>query len=181
MFAEQVLANGHAGPVVDVGCGTGHVAADLTLQGLDVIGVDPSEAMLDLAQSAYPDERWIRDDARLQALPTSDALAGIVARFSLIHIDPSNVAPILTAWAERLAPGAPVLVAFQCSDSATRPVVEFDHKVARAWRWHPNAMSEALRHAGLTERWRLIAAADQVHRFTECHLAHTKVAEDESL
>ena len=174
LFAEQVLAGGHGGPVVDVGCGTGHVAADLARRGLDVVGVDPSGPMLDIARRTYPEQHWFEDDARLGALPTSDPLAGVVARFSLIHVEPQDVAPILTAWAHRVVAGGPVLVAFQCSDSASSPVLEFDHKVARAWRWHPDAMSAALRDAGFSERWRLIAAADHVHRFAECHLLAVK-------
>jgi SAM-dependent methyltransferase len=36
--------------VVDIGCGTGVLAVDLARRGYDVIGVDPAEAMLDVAR-----------------------------------------------------------------------------------------------------------------------------------
>ncbi len=42
-FVERVRSEG---AVVDVGCGLGHVTADLAQRGLDAIGCDPSPAML---------------------------------------------------------------------------------------------------------------------------------------
>ena len=42
--------------------------------------------------------------------------------------------------------------------------------VARAWRWHPDAMAAALRTAGLSERWRLVTPPDDMPRIAECHL-----------
>lgn len=172
LFVEEVRSTGLAGPVVDVGCGAGHVAADLASRGLDVVGIDPSSAMLDLARQRYPDGRWLMGDATLATLPDAvPSLVGIVARFSLIHVEPDAVPEILRTWVSRLHAGAHVLVAFQCSDDPGRPVLEFDHRVARAWRWHPDAMAAALERAGLTERWRLVARPGDGQRFAECHLA----------
>lgn len=173
VFAEDLLATGLSGPVLDIGCGAGHVTHDLSLRGLDVVGLDPSPAMLALAQERYPGLRWILGDATLDQLPpVYRALAGVVARFSLIHVNPRNVPDILTRWAERLQLGGYVMVAFQCSEDPTLPVREFDHKVAPAWRWHPDAMAAALTRAGLSERWRVVTQADDLHRFPECHLVH---------
>lgn len=171
LFAEDVVASGVTGPVVDVGCGTGHIAVDLASHGLEVVGVDPSAAMLALAQQRYPDTRWLLGDAGLSALSDDyPELAGVVARFSLIHVDPEMIPDILATWVGRLRVGAHAMVAFQCSDDPDQPVREFDHRVARAWRWHPDAMAAALGRAGLCERWRLVTQTDDVHRFVECHL-----------
>lgn len=171
LFADAVAASGQPGPVLDVGCGTGHIAHDLAARGLDVMGLDPSAAMLALAKNRYPEIPWRLDDARLETLPAGHPLlAAILARFSLIHADPATVPDILGAWATRLLPRAHVLVAFQCSDDPDHPVIEFDHRVARAWRWHPDAMAAAVGSAGFTERWRLVTRPDDSHRFAECHL-----------
>ena len=171
IFAEDLVAAGPSGPVVDVGCGAGHIAYDLSSRGLDVVGVDPSTAMLALGQQRYPDLSWVLGDATLAQLTEGyPALAGIIARFSLIHVAPETLPGILTTWVQRLQLGAQVMVAFQCSDDPARPVREFDHRVARAWRWHPDAMAAALRTAGLSERWRLVTTPDDMHRFAECHL-----------
>ncbi len=131
LFADDVTATGPSGPVVDVGCGTGHIAHDLAARGLDVVGIDPSTAMLALAEDRYPDMRWVSGDATLSQLDGGHrALGGIIARFSLIHVDPQTVPAILNNWVLRLQPGAHVMVAFQCSEDPARPVLEFDHRVA---------------------------------------------------
>lgn len=173
IFAQDLVATGKAGPVLDIGCGTGHVTHDLSSYGLDVVGMDPSTAMLALARQHYPQLRWTSGDANLWHLADDfPALAGIAARFSLIHVDPDQLPGILASWTGRLQPGAHVLVAFQCSDDPAVPVREFDHKVARAWRWHPDAMAAALTTAGFAERWRLVSEPHGLHRFAECHLVH---------
>lgn len=171
IFTDDVLASGLSGPVADVGCGTGHATADLAARGLDVVGVDPSTGMLALARERYPDLRWVLGDADLAELPASTrALSAVVARFSLTHVTPELVPGVLQAWSRRLEVGAYVLVAFQVSDDADDPVVEFDHRVAPAWRWHPEAMADALAEVGLSERWRMTSRPDGLHRFGECHL-----------
>jgi SAM-dependent methyltransferase len=53
--------------VVDVGCGTGHQAAELAAAGVEVIGVDADPAMVELARSAYPQLRFELADAQDRA------------------------------------------------------------------------------------------------------------------
>ena len=50
---------------MDAGCGTGTFALLLAGRGLDVIGVDPARASLDVARAKPEAERvsWIRGDA----------------------------------------------------------------------------------------------------------------------
>jgi SAM-dependent methyltransferase len=170
LLVEEISASGLTGPVVDVGCGTGHVTADLAASGLDVVGVDPSPGMLDIARRSHPEVRFVAGDAHLDGLDDERPLAGLLARFSLIHVPPDDVPAVVHGWATRLQPGARVMVAFQCADEPADGVVEFDHRVARAWRWHPDAMAGVLASAGIVERWRLVARRDDVHRFDECHL-----------
>jgi ubiquinone/menaquinone biosynthesis C-methylase UbiE len=59
--------------VLDIGCGTGTFACLLAEQGVDVIGVDPAAASLDIARAKpHADAvRWIHGDATL--LPQLDA------------------------------------------------------------------------------------------------------------
>ena len=171
LFAEELATTERSGPVLDVGCGTGHIAFDISSRGLEVVGIDPSTAMLDLAKQRYPEMRWLSGDASLKDLLDDSApLAGIIARFSLIHVDPAAIPGIFATWRSRLRVGAHVMVAFQCSEDPTRPVREFDHRVARAWRWHPDALASAMARAGLSERWRMVTQPDDSHRFAECHL-----------
>lgn len=174
MFADAVGALDRRGPVVDVGCGTGHQTHDLSSRGFDVVGVDPSQGMLERARQRFPAVTLVQDDALLVRVQ-AETFAGIVARYSLIHVPPDRLPAVLSAWVSRLQPGGPVLTAFQALDAEDPADVRgFDHAVAPAWRWRPDAMSSALADAGLTECWRLVTAArGGYHRFPECHLMHS--------
>ncbi len=76
-FAESVREGPVDGLVVDVGCGVGHVTAELSNRGgLDVVGVDPSREMLRVAQNLYPALRFEQDDARLAATDLAGRSSG---------------------------------------------------------------------------------------------------------
>lgn len=169
-FADA--ARGRSGVTVDVGCGLGHVTADLAGRGLDVLGCEPSTAMLAHARRAHPELAFTGDDAA-SALPADGAVAAVIARFSLIHIAPERVDEVLRIWSGRLAAGTPVLVAFQASDEPGPPI-PFDHVVAPAWRWHPDEFSRILREAGFDEDWRIVYR-DSGYRFPMAQvLAHRR-------
>ena len=163
-FVERIHS---AGVVVDVGCGLGHVTADLARRGLDVIGCDPSRAMLAIARSAHPHLVFLDTDATLTGV--TESISAIIARFSLIHIPPDELNGILALWADRLRPETPVLIASQSSDTPG-PATPFDHAVAPAWRWHPDELSRVLADAGFTEDWRIVNRPDTVHRFPGVHM-----------
>ncbi len=159
-FAEA--AAGRPGRTLDVGCGLGHVAADLAARGLDVLGLDPSPAMLAHARRLHPELPFVEGDASLDAVPVAP-IAAILARFSLIHVEPSEVRSTVRRWSHRAAPGVPVLAAFQACDEPGPPA-EFDHVVARAWRWHPDEFARVLADAGFDEAWRIVYR-DKDYRF----------------
>jgi SAM-dependent methyltransferase len=163
-FVEKI---GSPGVVVDVGCGIGHVTADLDRRGLDVIGCDPSPAMLAIARKRYPQLAFIDGDATLAGV--TDPIAAIIARFSLIHLPPDEVSNVLRLWANRLLPGTPILIAAQSSD-LPGPAASFDHAVAPAWRWHPDELSRVLADNGFVEEWRIVNRPDTAHRFPGVHL-----------
>lgn len=164
-FAEAAAER--PGRTLDVGCGTGHVAADLTARGLDVLGIDPSVGMLTHARRLYPDLRFVDGDASLASVPDGP-IAAILARFSLIHVEPSAVRTTVRDWADRVVPGTPVLVAFQAADEPGPPLA-FDHVVAPAWRWHPDEFARTLADAGFAEAWRIVHR-DTSYRFPMAQL-----------
>ena len=174
-FTDMLLEHHGEGTVLDIGCGTGHVIADLAHRGLEVVGIDPSEAMLDIARRSHPEVVFRCGEANLNDSPESTdqqvPLWGVLARFSLIHIDPHQIDGVFASWAQRMPADGVVLLAFQCADGEGQPVVPFDHAVAPAWRWHPEEMSGQLARAGFDEAWRTMSRPDPLHRFPECHLA----------
>ncbi|EGD53478.1 class I SAM-dependent methyltransferase [Gordonia neofelifaecis] len=166
-FADLVQASGLEPGVVDVGCGTGGVAAHLARRGLSVHGVDPSTGMLAVARREHPELTVTEGDARLTGVDLSK-VGGVIARHSLIHVPPDEVRAVLVDWSARLPTGAVVLVSAQAADEPG--VHEFDHAVTRAWRWHPDALGAAVVAAGFDELWRTVSRADADHRFPDVHL-----------
>jgi SAM-dependent methyltransferase len=168
-FADTVSQTHTDGVVVDVGCGLGLVTADLTRRGLTTIGMDPSERMLAWARNRHPALKFVQGDATLTALEDDVTIIAIIARFSLIHVDPAELPNVLQAWASRISEGALVLVACQSSDGPEE-VSEFDHRVARAWRWTPDRLAAELSKAGFTEVWRITSRPDEDYRFPLLHM-----------
>lgn len=67
--------------VIDVGCGPGNLTTQLALLGHDVVGLDPSEAMLRAARKKAL--RAVRGAA--EALPFADACADVVTAATAFH------------------------------------------------------------------------------------------------
>lgn len=101
--------------VLDLGCGTGPVLAELRRRGIDVIGVDCSEDMLAYARSrlhaaGLPDEGLSIEDAR--DLPFADASFDIVICLGVIaYVE--DYEPIIDEIARLLKPGGNALISFR--------------------------------------------------------------------
>lgn len=168
-FAELVPG----GPVVELGCGPGRVAAYLAARGLDISGTDISARMIEVARREYPGLRFeVGSLAEPPAAPGT--LAGIVAWYSLIHTAPQQVPDILDGFHRALRPGGHLLLAFQGADDG---VVEFDHRVVRAYRWSPDRLGELARDAGFTVKTRMVCAPDPDDRFDQGYLLAVKPPE----
>jgi SAM-dependent methyltransferase len=116
-FAESVRAAG-AGPVADLGSGTGLVTAHLHTLGVDAFGIDLSPGMVAQARRAYPGLRF--EVGSMTALDLPDgAVGGIVAMFSVIHLPPECRPDVFAEFHRVLAPGGEVLIAFQAGDHGT--------------------------------------------------------------
>ncbi len=59
----ELLAPRKGERILDVGCGTGHLAHQISLAGAEVIGLDHSPAMIEQARSHYPQLEFILADA----------------------------------------------------------------------------------------------------------------------
>ena len=80
-FAESaskwIVASLPKGTVVDVGCGSGVLARELTSNGFDVIGFDASPAMIELARITAPEARFEVAAFAEADLPPCDAIVSI--------------------------------------------------------------------------------------------------------
>lgn len=110
-FVELVNA-GTSKRVADVGCGPGRAAAFLARHDLEVVGLDPSPAMLAVARVAYPEITF--EEGQLDSLPLpTAALAGVVCWYSIIYTPANSLGDAFAELARVLVPGGHLLLAFQ--------------------------------------------------------------------
>jgi SAM-dependent methyltransferase len=98
------------GRVLEVGIGTGRLAARLAQVGYEMVGVDPSEAMLELARARAPGVRTVRGSGT--ALPFPDRSFDLVLTVAVMHhiADASDVRGALFEMVRVARPGGRVLV-----------------------------------------------------------------------
>jgi SAM-dependent methyltransferase len=169
-FAEFVQG---AGPVADLGCGPGHVTAQLRALGPAVFGIDLSPAMIALARQAYPGLRF--DEGSMTALDLADGVAGgVLSWYSIIHSPPEALPEVFAEFNRVTAPGGHVLLGFFQSDDDS--VKAFDHKVALAYRWPIDRLTEMLGQAGFAEVARLTREPEEGERFLHGRLILRKPA-----
>ena len=114
-----------AGVVVDVGCGTGSLACRLAARGIDVIGVDPAAASLEVAR-AKPEAsrvRWIHGDST--AVPAVEAdLAVMTGNVAQVFVTDDEWASTLASVRAALRPGGRFV--FETRDPERRGWLEWD-------------------------------------------------------
>ncbi|MET8472290.1 class I SAM-dependent methyltransferase [Streptomyces sp. NPDC006422] len=130
--------------VLDIGCGTGVFALLLAGRGIDVVGVDPATASVDVAESKPGAERvrWVRGD--VSDLPPLQAdLATMTGNVAQAIADPAAWQTTLRGAYEALRPGG-------------RLVFETRDPARRAWeRWTPEHTRGAadIPGVGRVEKW----------------------------
>lgn len=108
--AQYVASLCPAGSVLDVGCGTGALAQLLAGRGYRVVGVDPSEGMLEVMRERSPEVDAIQ--ASGTALPLADDSFDLVLTVATMHhiALPDDVAEALAEMVRVSRPGGRVLV-----------------------------------------------------------------------
>jgi SAM-dependent methyltransferase len=142
------LAARLAGTVADIGCGPAHVGRYLFDRGVDVVGVDLSAGMLEVARRRNPGMRFERADVR--ATPFEDgALGGAVAFYSLIHLD--DIDPALTELHRVIGAGGLLCVAVHGGEGDAHVDDWFGRGVSIDARfWSLDGLVDALERAGFT-------------------------------
>ena len=144
-FVEEVKGRG---PIADLGCGPGHVARYLHDRGADVFGVDLSPEMIRQARQLSPGLDFRVGDLRSLDIPEG-SLAGIVAFYSLIHVDAAEIVSTLREFRRVLAPEGLLLVAFHIGEETVHLDELWGHPVSLDFRFLVPARIQAdLREAG---------------------------------
>lgn len=161
-FIQRHLG-GVAGPVLDLGCGPGHLTGYLHSLGVDVRGIDLVPEFVRHARTAHPGAPFRMGS--LTALDVADrSVAGLLAWYSLIHLTPAQLDETLAGFRRVLAPGGVLVVGLFDAADVSDDVSAFDHKVVRAYRWPADEISRRLARAGIVETDRLRRAAEGGHR-----------------
>ncbi len=108
-----------AGRVLDIGCGTGVLALLLVRRGIEVVGVDPAQASVDVARAKPGGDqvRWIRGD--VAALPPLQVdLATMTANVAQEIVDQDDWRATLRGAYAALRPGGHLV--FETRDPARR-------------------------------------------------------------
>lgn len=168
----DVVAELADGPVIDVGCGPGHVAAHLA-QRVPVVGIDLSPQMC--AHAAVP-----ACAGDMTALPIrSRSISALICLYAVIHLDVGQRAEAYAQFARVLRPGGHALVAFHVRDAETRSGQQktltewWGNDVDLTFRFlDPDEETRALAQAGLTVTARLDRAPDPAaeHPSDRCYL-----------
>lgn len=146
---------GVTGPVLDLGCGPGHLTGFLRSVSADVTGIDLVPEFVAHARRAHPTARF--EVGSMADLRRPDgSVTGALAWYSLIHLDPGQIDGALASIRRVTAPGAALVVGF-FDGAAVEP---FDHGVVTAYRWPADELAARLSRAGFTEVERQHRAQD---------------------
>jgi SAM-dependent methyltransferase len=115
-FAER---RKHDGLVLDVGCGPGHIARYLHERGVEVAGVDLSPRMVEVARRLNPGLRFeVGDMAAFDF--DGDAVVGLVAFYSIIHIPREGVPDVLREFRRVVRSGGELVIAIHAGTGSVR-------------------------------------------------------------
>jgi SAM-dependent methyltransferase len=116
--------------VLDAGCGTGRVGRELARRGIEVIGVDIDEEMLETARRKAPDVEWrLADLATAELGRTFDAI--VMAGNVMIFLTPGTEQEVVANMARHLQPGAVLIAGFQLQPGGLT-LEEYDAAAAAA-------------------------------------------------
>lgn len=94
------------GPIADVGCGPGHIAAHLAKAGAQAEGFDLSPGMIAVARSRYPDQTFeVADFTRLLRPRRAGGWGAIVAWYAFVHLAASELPGAIAHLVSTLDPG----------------------------------------------------------------------------
>lgn len=122
-FLDALIAPGSR--VLDAGCGTGRVSAELHARGHDVLGVDVDAELIAAAPVDYPGPRYLVGDLAAMDLagePPFDA--AVLAGNVLVFVAPGSERQVLARVAGHVRPDGVVVTGFATDREYRLP--EFD-------------------------------------------------------
>ncbi len=140
------------GPVVDLGCGPGHVSSYLQQQGAeDLLGIDLAPEMVAVARACNPSIAFETGDM-LNLQYADQSFGAALAFYSLIHFDDEELQAAFREIHRVLRPGGDFLFSFHLGDEWLHVDTFLDHKVSIDFRFlQPEQMRRFALEAGFEE------------------------------
>jgi SAM-dependent methyltransferase len=95
--------------VLELGCGPGTTAAELSFNARRYVGVDLSKAQLAIAQRRVPEGRFVRADFTSIAF-RPESFDGVVAFYAFNYVPQDELAPTFERIIDWLRPGARLML-----------------------------------------------------------------------
>lgn len=150
-----------AGPILDAGAGPGHWSGLLHSYGCDIRGIDMVPEFVDSATHRFPLVNFEIGDIRNTAFDDS-SFGGVLAWYSLIHLQPDSRKEALSELGRVLRPGGTILLgAFLGSQGE-----KFDHAITEAFYWSETGIANDLESA----KFRVISTYVRSSEGTRPHL-----------
>jgi len=150
---DRVVVEAGGRPVVEVGCGPGHVTAYLAAGGADARGIDLTPEMVEQARARFPGIRYdVGDLTRLIRPEYADGWGAVLGWYSLIHLTDAEFPAAVAALARPLAAGGVLVLAGHAGRDVRRVTSLFDHDVELDYvHRDPPDVVAALTAAGLVD------------------------------
>lgn len=113
---ELIMLLSRKAKVLDAGCGPGDDSAELLSLGHEVIGIDISEKMLEIAQKKAPNATFIKQDICNLDFP-ANSFDAIVASYSLTYISKKNVKKCLEGFNKALKENGLLYISVQIGET----------------------------------------------------------------
>lgn len=150
---DRVAEHAGAGPVVEVGCGPGHVTAYLAAAGADATGIDLTPEMVGQARAHFPDGSYEVGDLRDLMRPAhGPGWAAVLGWYSLIHLAATELPGAVEALVRPLQPGGWLVLAMHAGTEVRTNSTWFDHEIDLDFVFHePTEVVAVAERAGLTD------------------------------
>lgn len=131
-----------AGPILDAGSGPGHWSGLLQSYGCDIRGIDMVPEFVDSASRRFPLVNFEIGDILNTAFNDS-SFGGVLAWYSLIHLQPESRKEALIELGRVLRPGGTILLGAFLGPQGEK----FDHAIAEAFYWSEAGIADDLEPA----------------------------------
>ena len=130
----------HPTSLLDAGCGMGRVAMELANRGIDVVGVDLDDDLLNFARRSQPSIEWVHADLATMQLGRRFTIVAMPGNV-MIFCRPSDRSAIVGSAAAHLEPGGLLVAGFE---------LETRHDALTLAEYDEQCTSH---HFELVERW----------------------------